>query len=81
MENKDIINAIYEVRERVVRIETKLDKYNKVRETAYKAKEEAEKNREEICELKETQKWVARTGVASILGLLLKILYDSFVGR
>lgn len=41
-----------EIRERVVRIETKLDQYNAVREAAYKAKEMAEDALEGVRELR-----------------------------
>jgi len=75
------MQAIYDVRERVVRIETKLDKYNEVRETAYEAKEMAEDNEKAIKEMKEGQKWASRTGVGAILGLAGKIIYDAVLGR
>jgi len=88
LEDKDIINAIYEIRERIVRIETKLDQYNDIRNTAYKAKELAESNEEKIKELKENQKelkenqkWAGRTAVGTLFGLIAKVIYDSITGR
>jgi len=79
--DKEIMQAIYDVRERVVRIETKLDQYNAVRETAYKAKELAEDNEKAIGELKDSQKWGTRTGIGALVGLLGKIFYDAIFGR
>ena len=81
MDNQELARAIYDVKERVVRIETKLDQYNAVRETAYKAKEMAEDNAEKIIELKESQKWATRTGFSSLIGVCLKVLYDAFMGK
>jgi len=79
--DKEIMQAIYDVRERVVRIETKLDQYNAVRETAYKAKEMAEDNEKAIGELKDSQKWGIRAGTSSLIGLLVKVVYDAIMGR
>jgi len=75
--DQNVMQAIYDVRERVVRIETKLDQYNAVRETAYAAKEMAEDNEKAIGEIKKGV-W---TGVTSLVGLLVKVVYDSMVGR
>ena len=76
----EVLEAIHQVSERLARVETKLDKYNNVRETAFKAQNLAQRNSEEIEELKESLRWSTRSVIATIFGLVAKVLYDIFIG-
>jgi len=69
-----------DIRERVVRIETKLDQYNGIREAAYAALEQAEDNTEAIRELKDDRKWLWRTVIGAMLLAGLDLLF-SFRGQ
>lgn len=60
-----------EVRERVVRIETKLDTYNGIREAAYAAKAMGESNERTICKLQEGLTWFWRAIGTAIIGGLV----------
>lgn len=82
-ENKDtmqILQAVHGVSERVARLEAKLDEYNKIRATAYSAKDQAKQNYLSIKELQGNQKWGWRTIVTTTLGLLAKVAYDAIKG-
>lgn len=60
-----------EILERVVRIETKIDGYNRLKEKLDKTYGIAIKNEEDINELKDNQKWLWRTiAGAIIVGLI-----------
>lgn len=56
-----------ELLERVVRIETKIDGYNNLREKLDKTYGMALNNREDIKEIKDSQKWIWRTFVGAII--------------
>lgn len=82
-ENKDtmqILQAVHGVSERVARLEAKLDEYNKIRATAYSAKEQSKQNFLAIQELQGNQRWGWRTIVTTTIGLLGKVAYDAFKG-
>lgn len=76
-----VLTAVNDVSTRVTRIETKLDRYNAVKETAYSAKELSEDNEKAIEKLEDSQKWGIRTGIGSLVGLLMKVGYDLIFGR
>jgi hypothetical protein len=83
VDNKDtvqILQAVHGVSERVARLEEKLDEYNKIRATAYAAKEQAEDNRQAIVELKDDYNWTWKTAATTAITLLGKIVYDVFRG-
>jgi hypothetical protein len=64
-----------EIRERVVRIETKLDYYNGIRETAHEAKNMSISNCEAIREIKGNMTWLWRTiGGALIVAAVAALL-------
>ncbi len=63
-----------EIRERVVRIETKLDAYNGVREAAFTAKNLSETNNEAIKELKDDRKWLWRTTAGALILAMINLL-------
>lgn len=63
-----------EIRERLVRIETLLEPYNTIRDTAYKAKTLAEDNSKELADIKadlkeihDDRKWLWRTIAGAIV--------------
>lgn len=66
-----------EIRERVVRIETKLDEYNGIRKAAYEALETSKDNSEDIRDLKDDRKWLWRT----VAGAFLIAVFDLVMGR
>ena len=61
---KDVLN---ELLERVVRIETKIDGYNNLREKLDKAYSIATNNQKDIKEMKENQKWLWRSFVGALI--------------
>lgn len=70
--DKDVVQ---EILERVVRIETKIDGYNNLREKLDKTYNIATSNRNKINELRDNAKWlwrtIAGTIIAGIIGALL----------
>lgn len=65
-----------EILERIVRIETKIDNYNDIRERADKALNLAENNKDKISEIRDSLKWAWRTiGAALISGSIGIIFY------
>ncbi len=57
-----------EIRERVVRIETKLDNYTDIREAAADARRLGESNCKEIAEIKGLLSWLWRACAGAIIG-------------
>lgn len=74
MSEQDIL---IEIRERLVRVETKIDDYNGLREKLDKTYGMAANSREDISELKGNQSWLWRTViggiVAAVIGFIFKI--------
>lgn len=64
MAEKDILN---ELLERVVRIETKIDGYNNLREKVDKTYGIAINNKESIKEMKDSQTWLWKTVIGAII--------------
>lgn len=62
-----------EIRERMVRIETKLDQYNGIREAAYGAKNTAEGCADDIKEIKASLTWSWRTIAGAIVTGLVAV--------
>lgn len=60
-------NILNELLERVVRIETKIDGYNNLREKLDRTYGMALSNRENIQEMKDTQRWLFRTFIGAII--------------
>ena len=68
-------DRIQEILERVVRIETKIDGYNRLREKLDKTYSLAQSNKEKISEIKDNTKWLWRTIAGAILlGILGAII-------
>jgi len=67
-----------EILERIVRIETKIDGYNNLREKLDATHLMAVSNKEDIVEMKDTQKWLSRTVagavIVSVVSLLIKFV-------
>ncbi|WP_425447718.1 hemolysin XhlA family protein [Dethiothermospora halolimnae] len=59
--------VLNELLERVVRIETKIDGYNNLREKLDKTSSTANNNKEDIKEIKDTNKWLFRTFIGAII--------------
>ena len=68
-------DLIQEILERVVRIETKIDGYNHLRERVEKAYSMAKNNTEDIKEIKGNNKWLWRT----IAGALILSALAAFI--
>jgi len=68
-------DLIQEILERVVRIETKIDGYNHLREKVEKAYSMAKDNTEDIKEIKDNNKWLWRT----IAGALILSALAAFI--
>jgi hypothetical protein len=64
METED---RVQEILERVVRIETKIDGYNHLREKLDKTYNIATSNQEKITEIKDNAKWLWRTVAGAII--------------
>lgn len=77
--NRELNEKIADIREWLVRIDTKVDYLNEVRHTAEQAEEKADKalalsqeNREQIRDMKANTKWVWGVVIA-IAGLLIPV--------
>jgi hypothetical protein len=74
---ENIPNWAQDMKERLVRLETKLDQYNSIREAAYNAKNLSETNSTDIAEIKGNLTWLWRTIamsiIAGITGLYFKL--------
>jgi len=68
-------DLIQEILERVVRIETKIDGYNHLREKVEKVYSMAKNNAEDIKEMKDNNKWLWRT----IAGALILSALAAFI--
>jgi hypothetical protein len=62
----DIQKVIHEILERVVRIETKIESYNGLREKLDKCYGMTSANTDDVKEMKDNQKWLWRT-IAGVL--------------
>ena len=67
-----------EVLDRLTKIEVKLDSYEKLKETTYQNQrdilqimERNEQQQEQINELRDRNKWLARTICASLIGIII----------
>ena len=68
-------DRVQEILERVVRIETKIDGYNHLREKVDKAYSLSRQNERDIKEIKDNSKWLWRTLAGAILlGILGAII-------
>jgi len=56
--DNEIMKEIQEIRERTIRIETKIDGYNNLREKLDKTYNIAMNNREDIVEMKDNVRWL-----------------------
>jgi len=68
MENNDVIQ---EILERVVRMETKLDNYNALKDKADEAYTESKQNSKDIGEMKDNIKWLWRTGLGAVIIIII----------
>lgn len=66
---------LLEIRERVVRIETKMEDYGKIKDTADSAYNMACTNKEDISEMKDSQKWLWRTVFGGILSGIIAFIF------
>ena len=64
---EDIQSVLNEIRERLVRVETKLDDYNGLRDKAESAYSVANNTKEKIEKLEDNQKWLLRTTIGDII--------------
>lgn len=59
-----------DLRERMARVEQKLDQYNDIREAAYAAKNQADNCANDIGEIKGSLTWLWRTIAGAIIGVV-----------
>lgn len=71
MENNDIIQ---EILERVVRMETKLDNYNALKDKADEAFTTSKQNSKDISDIKDNVKWLWRTGLGAVIIVVIGAL-------
>jgi len=72
MENSNNVNdTIREILERVVRMETKLDDINSVRNKSNDALNVSTQNKISIAEMKDNIKWLWRTGLGAFIVALV----------
>ena len=64
-----------EILERIVRIETKIDGYNNLREKLEQTFQVSSANKEDITELKDNQKWLSRTVAGAVLVSVINMLF------
>lgn len=63
-----------EVKERLARLETKIDRYNDVRDTAYEAKQKSIENARDIEQLQSDWQWLYRLVISAIITALIGLL-------
>ncbi len=75
------LNVLTEIRERMVRVETKLDNMADLRQVAYDAHDSAKEALQSskaahhrLDEVSDNQRWLWRTVVASVIGMVVTIL-------
>lgn len=56
-----------EMKERLARLETKIDRYNNVRDTAYEAKQKALENERDIEQLQADRQWLYRLVIGALI--------------
>jgi hypothetical protein len=78
--DEKVMQIIQEVRERLARMEAKLDEYNNVKEKATEGYSKSLQNEKAIGEIKDTQKWLWRTVVGAIIVAIIGIL-SAFVTK
>ena len=59
-----------EVLARLAVIESKLDNYKELKTIAYNADTRSKKNEEDLKEMKENNKWLKRTVITEVIGLI-----------
>jgi len=67
--------VIQEILERVVRIETKIESYNGLREKLDKAYGMSYNNRDDITEMKDNQKWLWRTVIGGFIAGVITFVF------
>lgn len=60
--------------DRLARIETKLDDWDRIKEKIDEAREIAKSNEQRIAKLEDNQKWLARTIGSAIIGGIIAII-------
>ncbi len=63
----EIQKEIREILGRVIRMETKIDNYNEMKEKVDRAYNQSFNNKEDIAELKENNKWLWRTVAGALI--------------
>ncbi|MDT8719701.1 hemolysin XhlA family protein [Clostridium sp. 19966] len=67
-------DKIQEILERLVRMETKLDDFNSIRDKAEQAYTNSLQALKEIQEIKDNNKWLWRTSVGGIIVIILNLI-------
>jgi hypothetical protein len=65
---------LYDIRDRLVRMETKMEGMQGAKEKAYAADNRSLKNEEDIEEIKDDNKWLWRTVVVLSAGFILEFI-------
>lgn len=60
-----------DIRDRLIRIETKLDNFGKIETQSNDAYNLSRENKTEIEEIKDKMKWLSRTIIASFIGIII----------
>lgn len=63
-----------DIRDRLIRIETKLDNFGKIETQSNDAYNLSRENKTEIEEIKDKMKWLSRTIIASFIGIIISAI-------
>lgn len=63
-----------DIRDRLIRIETKLDNFGKIETQSNDAYNLSKENKTEIEEIKDKMKWLSRTIIASFIGIIISAI-------
>jgi hypothetical protein len=66
---------LLEIRDKVIRIETKIEDYGNVREKLDKAYGMSYSNKEDIAEMKDGQRWLWRTTIGGFILAAIALLF------
>jgi hypothetical protein len=73
--DKDTQELLLEIRDRVIRVETKIEGYNGLREKVDKAYNLSANNKEDVDDMKDNQKWLWRTTLGGILAAVIAFIF------
>lgn len=79
-DQQQIVTMLFEIRERLVAIETRQEDSKDAKDKAYEALSISKENEKDICEIKEGQKWTVRTIAVLVGAALLNFIVNAMQG-